>query len=282
MRYRVRHETLYRYTSEVFLEPHTIRLRPRSDSWQRLERFAILINPQPTRLAEGVDAEGNDVAHAWFSGLTDSLRIRTDFEVETLRENPFDFLESREMRDWPTIRYPEDLRSRLAHALLRVSPTGPAVDRLARDPAGGSAQALIPYLCSLSRRINEMHQVVVRPEGKPMHPTETLRAGKGACRDLAVLFVDCCRSAGLAARFVSGYQEASVDANDQQMHAWAQVYVPGGGWRGFDPSLGLAVADRHICVAAAAQPRHAAPVSGSYRGDALALPLEASLSVSSC
>ena len=99
-----------------------------------------------------------------------------------------------------------------------------------------------------------------------MPPRVTLEKGQGACRDLAVLFVAACRALGFGARFVSGYHQGHSEPMRRDLHAWAEVYLPGGGWRGYDPSLGLAVADRHVAVAAGTRPDQAAPISGSFRG----------------
>jgi transglutaminase-like putative cysteine protease len=100
-----------------------------------------------------------------------------------------------------------------------------------------------------------------------MEPGETLAGRSGACRDTAMLYVEACRSQGLAARFVSGYSmHHPPEVTEQELHAWAEVYLPGAGWRAYDPSLGLAVADGHVALAAAPDHRLAAPVSGSYRG----------------
>ena len=103
-----------------------------------------------------------------------------------------------------------------------------------------------------------------------------LAAGRGACRDLAVLFVACCRAVGLAARFASGYAHSET-AQPTELHAWGEVFLRGGGWRGYDPGLGLAVADRHVTVAAAADPRDAAPVTGTFRGDGVTASLAAEI-----
>jgi transglutaminase-like putative cysteine protease len=89
---------------------------------------------------------------------------------------------------------------------------------------------------------------------------------EGSCRDLAILFCDVCRVMGIAARFVSGYECATVGRADASMHAWAEVYLPGVGWRGYDPSRGLAVANCHVAVAAGFDPELAAPISGLYFG----------------
>jgi transglutaminase-like putative cysteine protease len=106
-----------------------------------------------------------------------------------------------------------------------------------------------------------------RPDGEPMGAAETLRSRSGACRDTAMLYVQACRSLGLAARFVSGYSmHHPEEVSEHELHAWAEVYLPGGGWRAYDPSLGLAVADGHVALAAAPDHHLAAPVSGRYRG----------------
>jgi transglutaminase-like putative cysteine protease len=85
----------------------------------------------------------------------------------------------------------------------------------------------------------------------------------GSCRDFTVLFMEACRAVGLAARFVSGYEEGDSTVLERDLHAWAEVYIPGGGWRGFDPTHGLAVADRHVALVASAFPQFTAPVTGS-------------------
>ena len=125
----------------------------------------------------------------------------------------------------------------------------------------------MPFLMELAGRICRGLRPIARAEGPPLAAGETLSAGEGACRDFAVLFCSACRSVGLAARFVSGYElEAARDPGRASMHAWAEVYLPGGGWRGFDPSQGLAVGLSHVAVAAARDPEMATPIAGSYRG----------------
>jgi len=95
-----------------------------------------------------------------------------------------------------------------------------------------------------------------------------LRAGRGSCRDLAVLFIEACRTLNIPSRFVSGYGVSLDETTDHELHAWAEVYLPGAGWRGFDPSIGLAITERHLAVAVGATPELAAPTSGAFRGEA--------------
>nr|WP_281353955.1 transglutaminase family protein [Solidesulfovibrio aerotolerans] len=110
-------------------------------------------------------------------------------------------------------------------------------------------------------------RTVVRHEPGILDPDAVLAAGEASCRDLAVFYITACRHVGIPARFASGYHEGDPDSTERDLHAWAELLLPGGGWRGFDPSLGLAVADRHVVVAAAPHPDDASPVSGSFRGD---------------
>jgi transglutaminase-like putative cysteine protease len=272
VRFEISHSTSYRYTQAVFFEPHVFRFRPRSNSWQHLLEYEIRISPRPARMSESIDAENNETLVGWFDTSADHLDVEARMLVETMRENPFDFIWEAE-RSLP-VHYSESERSALApyrsheqDALLWT------YAEEVRDAACGDAQA---FLVRLNEGIHETCRYVRRPEGEPRAPEETLRRGEGACRDLAVLYIAMAREMGFAARFVSGYAGTAV-ADKHELHAWAEVYMPGGGWRGFDPSSGLAVADQHVAVAAGATPRAAAPVTGSFRGQARALPVESNI-----
>jgi transglutaminase-like putative cysteine protease len=253
MRISVVHSTVYRYDRPVRLEPHIFRLRPREEPAQRLAGYAIEIEPRPAGTSASLDLDGNAAIEAWFDGPTERLSVRTSFEVETLRDNPFDFLLTSDSYDAP-------LRTALAPYL-----------------AGGDCsevRGILPdaahpldFLSMLTARLFRDFRHVTRHAGPPLAPEVTLREGSGSCRDLAVVFCSACRARGLAARFVSGYEQAAA-LHDGQMHAWAEVYLPGGGWRGYDPSRGLAVAQGHVALAAAADPKLAAPIAGAYRGAA--------------
>lgn len=259
MRFRVVHTTTYSYSHAVFLEPHVIRLRPRSDPAQRELAYSLAVEPSPLRLSHALDSEGNSAACAWFEGTAERLEIVSRLEVETLRGNPFDFL-WRDGAHRLGFRYAEQealARFLRADETPRLEPTAWALAR-----SGGET---LPFLMRLNERIAASLEVAEREHGEPYSPQETLQRGQGACRDLAVLFCACCRQAGLAARFVSGYNAGGGEVKQHRLHAWAEVYLPGGGWRGFDPADGLAAAERHIALAAAARPADAAAVSGSFR-----------------
>lgn len=251
MRISVVHSTIYRYDSAVYLEPHIFRLRPREDASQRLIDYTIEIRPEPVGQAPSLDQDGNAVLEAWFDTPTGQLSVCSSFQVETLRPNPFDFVLIAEGYDQP-------LRAALAPYLSAGSP----VDEILPEAANP-----IDFLSLLNTRLYREFRPVVRNEGPPNPPEVTLRLREGSCRDLAMLFCAACRARGIAARFVSGYEQAAASA-EGHMHAWGEVYLPGGGWRGYDPSRGLAVSTGHVAVAAAADPSLAAPVVGSFRGAA--------------
>jgi transglutaminase-like putative cysteine protease len=124
-------------------------------------------------------------------------------------------------------------------------------------------------LLALCARLAGQIQYAVRDRGDAFPASQTLAEGKGACRDTALLFMEACRAMGLASRFVSGYAEGYVQQGRRDLHAWAEVYLPGGGWRGYDPSMGIAVVDRHVAVSAGSVPALAAPLVGTFVGGAV-------------
>ena len=265
MRFRVSHLTRYTYTKPVFIEPQTIRLVPRCDRSQRLVRFSAHLTPEPLGRTEGLDAEGNSFILVWFEGLWESLEIRTDFEVETARSNPFDYLPGPGMKQLPLV-FGEEERLALFPFLDTGSGSDPAVSGLAQEIAGAVSGDPMAFLNALVSRINADIRSIRREEPGLFEPGEVLAGKEGACRDMTVLFIAVCRAVGIPARFVSGYQEGDPDEKQSDLHAWAEVYLPGGGWRGYDPTLGLAVADRHVALAAGASPSLASPVTGTIRG----------------
>lgn len=281
MQFQASHKTLYRYSEPVYLEPHEIRLRPRCDSSQRLERYSIAVEPAPSLLTETVDAEGNDVAYAWFLDATDFLSVRTEFEVETLRVNPFDFLTLGNGVARLPLEYPPDIRESLSAALKVSASDRTTAAEFMRPITDRGIEQPMSFLAALNEEVHRRFDVVVREHGGPLAPAATLQAEQVACRDMAVLFMACCRTLGIAARFVSGYQEQGNASDERYMHAWVEVYIPGGGWRGYDPTQGLSVSNQHVAVAACADPLHAAPIRGSFRGEAVARPIDVEIAIQS-
>jgi transglutaminase-like putative cysteine protease len=270
------HVTTYRYEFPVALNPHIMRLRPRTNSGQRLLTFEIDINPAPLGTTECLDQDGNLALNAWFDTTTQELSIRTQFSVETLLENPFAYVLSGDSVHLPMV-YFEPLRTALWPYRNNTHVTK-EVKQFGESTASGAQWNSLAFLLALNRRIFQLCRSTVRPYGPAWRSDQTLAAREGSCRDLAILFCDACRVVGLAARFVSGYECVPSIGPDSYMHAWAEVYLPGVGWRGYDPSRGLAVSNGHIAVAAGFDPELAAPVAGSYSGGAQSN-IEASLTL---
>lgn len=256
-----------------------MRLTPRSDPSQRLADLRFEITPEPAGVSQYLDAEGNSVIKVWFEGLTDALAIQTRFLVRTLRTNPFEFLLDREADYQIPIVYHG--AESLALARFRNNGSRPcsAVATYTQDVMEAARGETLRFLYGLNQRIHEEFRIVVRETGDAYSAQETLGRREAACRDVANLFVECARVVGLAARFVSGYQAGDPDTADRRLHAWAEVYLPGAGWIGYDPTHGLAVADAHVAVAAAAKPAGAAPLSGSFRGSKVESTMKTSLTI---
>lgn len=277
MIFEVAHRTFYRFERPVFLEPHVLRLRPRCDATQHLLSYRLAIAPEPAGLSEGLDAEGNPMACAWFDGETESLEISVAFTAQALRSNPFAYLVTDSGPASLPATYPGGLEPVLAP--YRSAPTGEAVVALAEDLRRETGGETLGFLAALNDRIYRKCQVILRETGDPWPAERTWAEKRGSCRDLAVLFDAACRAVGLAARFVSGYQEGDRIQEERYLHAWSEVYLPGGGWRGYDPTHGLAVADRHLAVAASRDPAGAAPVTGTFRGTGVGARMEYELEI---
>lgn len=266
MRLAIQHRTEYCYSHPVFLEPLTLRLRPRCDVVQTLDQYSIVVHPAPTGISHCVDLDGNGTDTVWFNGVHEQLVITVNATVLTHRSDPFDFLITDTAALTLPLGYEQRLLPSLAPYLQRQQENAAlaAFSRAMQTEAGGNT---VRFLSLLAEHIRSAFQYSVREQGEAWTPETTLEKKSGACRDFAMLYIDACRCAGIAARFVSGYSYADAEAQ-HHLHAWVEVYLPGAGWRGFDPSEGLAVADRHIAIASGRNAEDASPVFGLYRGDA--------------
>ena len=289
MRITVRHDITYAYDKPVFVGPHLLRLRPLSNATQTLTEFNCRLDPEPQLTANIRDTNDNDAISAWFTGTTDTLSFSIESEVETLVENPFEYILDINANALDTL-YDGDLKRILSPYLEPVPlsddkygdlavASDSDLEQLERELASDSAGVPIEFASLLNVRLKQRFKLVVRPDGAPYPPLVTLGKSEAACRDIVVLAMALCRRAGIATRFVSGYSVPDRDANEHHMHAWMEVYLPGAGWRGYDPTSGLAVADGHIAVAKAAEPADAAPVTGTVRGDDVIAKMSATVRV---
>lgn len=263
MIFRGEHETRYRFSRPVFLEPHLVRLTPLCNAAQKLLFFELEVSPWPAGRCDLIDASGNPAVRLWFDDLHEELVLHTRFEARTLRRNPFDYL-----LDPDAARLPLTLPPLTRQALAPCLPDGgcPSCGGLARELAADCDHDPVEFVRRLTDWLYANVRVDIREEPGLLPPQETLRLRLGACRDVTMVFMEVCRQAGLPARYVSGYQSGDPDQDRRDLHAWPEAYLPGAGWRGYDPTLGLATADGHLAVSAACHPDLCAPLVGTFRG----------------
>lgn len=259
MRFEIEHRTRYRYSVPVRLGEHRLRFLPLHTARQRPVDCRVDIAPRPEGVTEGLDAWGNRIQTVTFGGQTDHLEIRARLLVDTGKTETA----GKARRAGEAFRgdaLDTGGQAPYLHPLEDVERLRPFLDPV-RDAAGGDAEA---FLETLNGAIHALHHHGVRLEGPPQSPAETLRRGDGVCRDLAVLFMACCRATGLPTRFVSGYQSGDESRMQRYLHAWAEVLLPGPCWRGYDPTHGEPVGPGHVAVAAAPDPGDVTPVEGGY------------------
>ncbi len=276
MRLLVQHQSTWAYPSPAALGPHLIRLRPASHTQADIETYGLTVSPVgDIRWLQ--DPYGNFVGRLTYpAGTTvESLQVGVEFTCDIKPVNPFDFFVDDRCKDAP-FTYPAEMLPDLAPFLDRneASVAGGMwleefLDTLPRD--GDTVQLIV----KLNEAVNKVTKYVIREEAGIWTPEQTLAAGRGSCRDSAVLLIAALRSRGLAARFVSGYliqltddgmipgEKKGVATDVVDLHAWAEVYVPGGGWIGLDATSGLLCGEGHIPLACTASPPLAAPVEGT-------------------
>lgn len=277
MLYQISHTTIYSYSRFVDLDPHLIRLRSRSCGFQTLRKFSLEVTPHPFGISDLLDSEGNSILKVWFNQPLNQLSVTVKSEIETHCTNPFNYILDPWAVKLPIVDYPAPLFAHLQPYLK--STNDPAIVQLAQSVWQAVEGQTIKFLSELNQRIYDTCQYTIRETGDPFPPGITWTQQLGSCRDVAVVFIEACRTVGLAARFVSGYQEGDPNQIDRHLHAWAEVYLPGAGWRGYDPTQGLAVSDRHVALVASAIPRHAAPISGNFRGSGIQSQMKYELSI---
>ena len=281
IRVALHHRTSYRYDHPVILTPHEVRLRPAPHARTPILSYSLTVAPAKHFINWQQDPYGNYIGRFVFPEPARELSFTVDLVADMTVINPFDFFVEEYANTFP-FAYAEQLRYELAPYLM-PEPAGARLDKWIADMRRDElAPGLVTqdFLVNLNRRLQGDIAYLVRLEAGVQTPEETLQLGSGSCRDTAWLLVQILRQVGLAARFVSGYLiqlTADVKALDgpsgtdhdfTDLHAWAEVYVPGAGWIGLDPTSGLLAGEGHIPLACTALPQSAAPVIGSFTGQA--------------
>lgn len=268
-RYKIIHRTYYNYSTQVSLGEHHLLLRPKEDHELRIESFQLKSTPS-AKILWYRDVEDNSVAIASFSEPTQQLLIESEVMIQQYNESPLDFIVADYAITFP-FQYLEDDRFLLApYMLLPDAPTQRLLTSMisAVYSTGESIQTYT-LLQRLSHHIYRTFAYKSREEPGVQSVAQTLQLGSGSCRDFALVFMEAVRCLGLATRFVSGYLYAPLMSSQVgSTHAWAEVYLPGGGWKGFDPTIGDIAGEDHIRVAVSRLPQAVPPIAGSFSGNA--------------
>ncbi len=284
----LQHRTTYTFDRPVTVHPHTVRLRPAPHSRTPVTAYSLTVHPSNHFVNWQQDPFGNHLARLVFPERVTELDVTVDLVADLTVINPFDFFVE-DYAEHHGFAYPPELRSDLDPYLRPVDEGGPgsgpgvavrafmAEHGLARDPAPGSPQeGIVDLLVRVNAAVAGSVAYSVRMDPGVLTPDTTLARGIGSCRDSAWLLVAVLREMGLAARFVSGYlvqlvaDQAPTDggasgpsADFTDLHAWAEVYLPGAGWIGLDATSGLLAGEGHIPLSATPTPASSAPISGA-------------------
>lgn len=265
------HETVYDFESEVTLGAHKLLIRPREGYDIRIESSLLNISPRAT-VKWHRDESDNSVAIATFSTPTQQLRIVSEIILQHYDESPLDFLVDDHAVMYP-FAYENAVHLTLSPYLQDAHPQikGNEENKLFESwmTQFNQTNSIETYalLNQISQEIASALQYRIREEPGVQSPQETLQKASGSCRDYAWLFMCTARRLGMAARFVSGYLHTPANELDYgATHAWAEVYLPGAGWKGFDPTTRQVTGCHHIPTAVSIMPESVPPVSGHFTG----------------
>jgi uncharacterized protein (DUF2126 family)/transglutaminase-like putative cysteine protease len=278
IRVALNHVTRYRYPRPVWLSPHVLRLRPAPHCRTPIVSYSLTVTPAEHFVNWQQDPYSNRLARVVFPKKTREFAVEVDLVAELTVINPFDFFVEKYADTFP-FAYEDTLRRELAPYLEAPAPAPIVtafVDEFRKTATPAAPMQTVGFLVAINQRLQQLIKYNIRLEPGIQTPEQTLEMACGSCRDTSWLMVQVLRNLGLAARFVSGYliqlkpdvksldgpSGASSDFTD--LHAWAEVYLPGAGWVGFDPTSGLMAGEGHIPLACTADPVNAAAVTGSF------------------
>jgi len=264
---RIHHETVYTYTKAVKFGLHRLVIRPREGHDLRVESMALTASPTP-QVTWIRDVFGNSIALLRFKKGAKELRIVSDVTVS--RTAPYAHRkQDTEPTAFPPVYDPLEIAVVSAYQQLSYPADSAALARWVRAQSPKPPKDVESLVKHLNRSVHQEIRYVRREERGVQTPAETIEKGLGSCRDSATLLLDAVRSHGIAARFASGYLEcAAGEAGHASTHAWVEIYLPGHGWRGFDPTTGGPTSGGHVATGLSNHPRGVMPVVGSYFGRA--------------
>ncbi|WP_417718868.1 DUF2126 domain-containing protein [Salipiger sp.] len=269
----IHHLTHYKYDRPVSLGPQIIRLRPAPHSRTRVISHSLKVSPAGHFVSHQQDPYGNWLARFVFPEPVTEFRIEVDLVADMTVYNPFDFFVDEDAQDWP-FEYPSEFAEDLS-IYRKPEPVGPLLQAYL-DTIPRAETNTVNFLVDINAKLQQAIGYIVRLEPGVQTPEETLGLAKGSCRDTSWLLVQILRNLGFAARFCSGYLiqlkpdlvsldgPAGTDHDFTDLHAWCEVFLPGAGWIGLDPTSGLLTGESHIPLAATPHYRNAAPIAGGF------------------
>ncbi|MGE4169368.1 MAG: transglutaminase domain-containing protein [Candidatus Margulisiibacteriota bacterium] len=262
MRLEICHTLSYRYTAPVSFNPHLVRLQPLENDRQKLKLYGLNVSPAPSYRYRIMAIDGSTWEWIHFEAPSDYLTFETYTLIET---RPWFFPPIVMDQLWSTSYYTEQEKL-LLDPFIKNSLPHPELVAFATAIFAETGNRAMPFLRVLNERLSDRIRKESRQYGWPYPPLKTFRDGVGSCRDTAMLMVCLAQSVGFAARFVSGYIYDAQQAQNSELHAWTEIYVPRLGWVGFDPSYGVPVGEAHVALCASAFPKLCAPISGTFQG----------------
>lgn len=267
---KISHLTKYHYDNPVTLGIHDFFLIPQNQDFQTVLKSNLLMDPVPKGKSMRRDFIGNLYIQAWFEGETGSLEIKSDILIECHKFNPFAFIVEPEfLKSYNTLKadsfeYPFLIQSLVYPFIHQNSDSNLA--SAARNTFNQSVD-LLDFLVKITAQIHQDWTHMIREEEDIWSPEFTFSQGQGSCRDLAWMEMNMLGVLGLASRFVSGYAYNPELEEGHELHAWLETYLPGAGWIGLDPSLGLLTNELYIPLAFHPNPQLTLPVQGKYGGE---------------
>jgi transglutaminase-like putative cysteine protease len=262
-RIRIQHLTEYLFLAPVTLNPHQLLIRPREGHDVRIESSKLDISPA-YQIKWQRDVFDNSLAVVSFKEISDKLSIKSEVIIQHYEQAPFDFMLDDYAINYP-FNYADIERTDLLayQQLVFLNDQNIINDWLHQFNYLG--MNTFSLLMMLNQTISNQFRYQMREEPGVQSPAYTLQHRSGSCRDYATLLIEACRCLGLASRFVSGYLHApATEEGHASTHAWVEVYLPGTGWKGFDPTSGQVTSSQHIATAVARNPEAIPPISGSF------------------